>query len=185
MQKASTLGPHLLEEKNDTNVSQRGFSALDTMLPLLLTAVNDGRLTIEDLVKRLHYNPMKIFNLPAQPKTFVEVDMDEEWVMPSKPALSKAGLAGMRLKGAVRRVVLRGEDAYIDGKVALFHQSLVWSLISNLFRSFFLLDSASMYAMNTLLSAQYQNLLRRSTGCQTRQYSIRKCHQRFLCTFKA
>lgn len=90
------------------------------MLPLLLTAVNEGRLTIEDVVKRLHYNPMKIFHLPDQPNTFVEVDMDEEWIVPSKPEYTKAGwtpFAGMRLKGAVRRVVLRGEDAYIDGKV--------------------------------------------------------------------
>jgi dihydroorotase-like cyclic amidohydrolase len=30
------------------------------MLPLLLTAVDDGRLTIEDLVLRLHTNPRKV-----------------------------------------------------------------------------------------------------------------------------
>ncbi len=37
-----------------------GYPGLETMLPLLLTAVDDGRLTIEDLVLRLHTNPRKV-----------------------------------------------------------------------------------------------------------------------------
>lgn len=43
------------------------------MLPLLLTAVSDGRLTLDDIVRRLHDNPRKIFNLPIQENTYVEV----------------------------------------------------------------------------------------------------------------
>ncbi|XP_009328663.1 PREDICTED: CAD protein-like, partial [Pygoscelis adeliae] len=89
------------------------------MLPLLLTAVSEGRLTVEDVVQRLYENPRKIFGLPAQEDTYVEVDLEHEWIIPSCTAFSKARwtpFEGMKVKGTVRRVVLRGEVAYIDGQ---------------------------------------------------------------------
>lgn len=51
------------------------------MLPLLLTAVHEGRLTIDDIVLRLHTNPCRIFGItpPDITDTYVEVDMDESW----------------------------------------------------------------------------------------------------------
>lgn len=63
---------------------------------------------------------MKIFGLRSQPNTYVEVDFDERWTIPSAMNFSKANwtpFAGMEVVGRVRRVVLRGEIAYIDGKV--------------------------------------------------------------------
>jgi carbamoyl-phosphate synthase / aspartate carbamoyltransferase / dihydroorotase len=48
------------------------------------------------------------------------VDLAQEFIVPEKPAHSKAGwspFAGRKLKGAVHRVVLRGELAYLEGKV--------------------------------------------------------------------
>lgn len=42
--------PHAVEEKNSAKPPP-GFPGLETMLPLLLTAVHDGRLTIEVIVK--------------------------------------------------------------------------------------------------------------------------------------
>jgi carbamoyl-phosphate synthase/aspartate carbamoyltransferase/dihydroorotase len=42
------------------------------MLPLLLTAVKEGRLTMDDLMKRLYENPKRIFGLPTQPNTYIE-----------------------------------------------------------------------------------------------------------------
>lgn len=68
----------------------------------------------------MHTNPRKIFDLPEQNNTYVEVDMDEAWVIPDAPAFSKAGwtpFAGRLVQGTVHRVVLRGEIAYVDGKV--------------------------------------------------------------------
>lgn len=50
-----------------------GYPGLETMLPLLLTAVSEGRLSVDDLVKRLYENPRKIFSLPIQENTYVEV----------------------------------------------------------------------------------------------------------------
>ena len=67
-----TLAPHTVEEK-DSETPPPGYPGLETMLPLLLTAVKNGRLTIEDIVLRLHTNPLKIFGLKAQPNTYIDV----------------------------------------------------------------------------------------------------------------
>ncbi|NXF40404.1 PYR1 protein, partial [Nyctibius bracteatus] len=111
--------PHTLEEKQGPEPPP-GYPGLETMLPLLLTAVSEGRLTVEDIIQRLYENPRKIFGLPAQEDTYVEVDLEHEWIVPGSTAFSKAHwtpFEGMKVKGTVRRVVLRGEVAYIDGQV--------------------------------------------------------------------
>ncbi|PKU33585.1 cad protein [Limosa lapponica baueri] len=116
---ATDHAPHTLEEKQGPEPPP-GYPGLETMLPLLLTAVSEGRLTVEDIIQRLYENPRKIFGLPAQEDTYVEVDLEHEWIIPSHMAFSKAHwtpFEGMKVKGTVRRVVLRGEVAYIDGQV--------------------------------------------------------------------
>lgn len=64
--------PHTLEEKCGPKPPP-GFPGLETMLPLLLTAVSEGRLSLDDLLQRLHHNPRRIFHLPPQEDTYVEV----------------------------------------------------------------------------------------------------------------
>ncbi|XP_073981816.1 carbamoyl-phosphate synthetase 2, aspartate transcarbamylase, and dihydroorotase rudimentary [Rhodnius prolixus] len=118
---ATDHAPHTIEEKTGDKPPP-GFPGLETILPLLLTAVNQGKLTIEDVVDKMHCNPRRIFNLPEQRDTYVEVDMDMEGVIPECPPFSKAKwtpFAGMPVKGGVHRVVLRGEVAYIEGQVVL------------------------------------------------------------------
>lgn len=118
---ATDHAPHTIEEKDSTKPPP-GFPGLETILPLLLNAVNAGRLTLDDVINKFHRNPRKIFNLPEQPNTYVEVDMDEEWIIPAKPEHSKAHwtpFAGMSVKGAIHRVVLRGEVAFVDGDVLI------------------------------------------------------------------
>uniref|UniRef100_A0A8C6H7S7 Multifunctional protein CAD n=1 Tax=Mus spicilegus TaxID=10103 RepID=A0A8C6H7S7_MUSSI len=116
---ASDHAPHTLEEKCGPKPPP-GFPGLETMLPLLLTAVSEGRLSLDDLLQRLHHNPRRIFHLPLQEDTYVEVDLEHEWTVPSHMPFSKARwtpFEGQKVKGTVRRVVLRGEVAYIDGQV--------------------------------------------------------------------
>ncbi|XP_059141957.1 CAD protein-like isoform X2 [Physella acuta] len=116
---ATDHAPHTLEEKSSATAPP-GYPGLETILPLLLTAVNDGRLTIEDIVLRMHTNPRRIFNLPEQPDTYIEVDLDHKWVIPTSMPYTKSKwtpFAGRPVKGIVRRVVLRGELAVIDGEV--------------------------------------------------------------------
>lgn len=116
---ATDHAPHTWEEKNSANPPP-GFPGLETILPLLLNAVNDGRLTIIDIINKFSRNPRRIFNLPDQPNTYVEVDLEEEWTIPDKMRYSKAQwtpFAGMKVKGCVHRVVLRNEVVYIDGEI--------------------------------------------------------------------
>ena len=50
----------------------------------------------------------------------MEIDLDERWTIPDAMPFSKSKwtpFAGMEVVGRVQRVVLRGEIAYIDGKV--------------------------------------------------------------------
>ena len=71
-------------------------------------------------MNKCHHNPKRIFRLPDQPDTYVEIDMEEEWILPAATKFSKAKwspFAGMKVKGSVKRVVLRGDVVYIDGTV--------------------------------------------------------------------
>uniref|UniRef100_A0A3Q3MUS2 Multifunctional protein CAD n=1 Tax=Mastacembelus armatus TaxID=205130 RepID=A0A3Q3MUS2_9TELE len=116
---ATDHAPHSVEEKN-SECPPPGYPGLETMLPLLLTAISDGRLTLDDIIRRLYDNPRKIFNLPVQENTYVEVDLEQEWVIPQAMQFTKSKwtpFQGLKVKGKVRRVVLRGEVAYIDGQV--------------------------------------------------------------------
>nr|XP_024655288.1 CAD protein isoform X2 [Maylandia zebra] len=116
---ATDHAPHSVDEKNSERPPP-GYPGLETMLPLLLTAVSDGRLTLDDITRRLYDNPRRIFNLPVQENTYVEVDLEQEWVIPQAMQFTKSKwtpFEGMKVKGKVRRVVLRGEVAYIDGQV--------------------------------------------------------------------
>ena len=73
----------------------------------------------------MHNNPKKIFNLPEQQDTYIEVDLDEEWIIPRAMKFTKSKwtpFEGMKVKGAVRRVVIRGEVAFIDGQVNFVSQ---------------------------------------------------------------
>ena len=122
---ATDHAPHLPEEKDaDPPASAPpGFPGLETAVPLLLTAVNQRRLTLAQLEDRLVHNPRRIFRLPAQPDTFVELDLSHEWTIPEETSYCRAKwtpFAGMQVKGQVARVILRGQIAYdrFDGITA-------------------------------------------------------------------
>ncbi len=97
-----------------------GVPGLETSLPLLLSAVQPmGGLTVERLTALMHDNPRRIFGLPAQPDTRVEVDMTP-WTLPATGWRTKCDwtpFAGLTAGGRVRRVVLRGQVVYEEGAV--------------------------------------------------------------------
>ena len=116
---ATDHAPHTLQEKDARNPPP-GFPGLETALPLLLTAVHAGRLSLEDVIMRLSTNPRRIFNLPEQDETWVEVDVDESWTIQAANFHSRCGwtpFEGRQVRGRVRRVVLRGKEAFRDGVV--------------------------------------------------------------------
>jgi carbamoyl-phosphate synthase/aspartate carbamoyltransferase/dihydroorotase len=116
---ATDHAPHTLAEK-DGDKAPPGFPGLETMLPLLLTAVNDGRLSIEDIIQKSVINPRKIFNLPEQTETWLEVDEKASYEISANEMHSRCGwtpFEGMQVRGRLNKVVLRGKTAFEDGNV--------------------------------------------------------------------
>ena len=116
---ATDHAPHTLEEKDSANPPP-GFPGLETALPLLLTAVRDQRLTLDDLIARLHTNPRRIFALPEQPETYIEVDLEAEYTVRASEQHTRSGwtpFEGWKLHGRVQGVVLRGQPAFENGRV--------------------------------------------------------------------
>lgn len=115
---ASDHAPHMKEEKLYSEKPVYGVPGLETTLPLVLTAANNGRLTIDRLIALTSINPRKIFSLPDQGNTYVEVDLDESYIIDELALQTKCGwspFAGMKMKGKIKKVVLRGQVVY-DGQ---------------------------------------------------------------------
>jgi carbamoyl-phosphate synthase/aspartate carbamoyltransferase/dihydroorotase len=124
---ATDHAPHTLAEKDGENPPP-GFPGLETMLPLLLTAVDSGpfgsaqgrHLTVDDIIQKSVINPCRIFRLPEQPETWVEVDESAQYEIRAHEMHSRCGwtpFEGWKVKGRVRRVILRGCEAFKDGKI--------------------------------------------------------------------
>lgn len=116
---ATDHAPHTLQEKDGENPPP-GFPGLETALPLLLTAVHAGRLSLEDIIARCYTNPRQIFHLPEQPETWVEVDLDAEWEIHARQMFSRSAwtpFEGVQVRGRVSKVVLRGQVAFQDGVI--------------------------------------------------------------------
>jgi carbamoyl-phosphate synthase/aspartate carbamoyltransferase/dihydroorotase len=114
---ATDHAPHTLAEK-DGPTPPPGYPGLETSLSLMLTAVHDGRLALEEVVTRMYDRPRQIFGLPAQPQTWIEVDTELAWQPRGAEMQSRCAWTpyeGQPLRGRVVRVVLRGEAAYEYG----------------------------------------------------------------------
>lgn len=99
---------------------------------------------------------MRILGLPTQPDTYIEVDMDAEWTIPTSTVYSKAKwtpFAGRQVKGSIHRVVLRGQVVCIEGKVLAepgFGQDLRDASITRKI----LANAGSQVSLNTPLTIQ-------------------------------
>ena len=116
---ATDRAPHTFEEKDSENPPP-GFPGLETALPLLLTAVHEGRLTINDLIQKMYINPKRIFHLPDQSETWIEVEEHAEYEIKASEQFTRCGwtpFEGWKAKGRVRKVVLRGKTAFEDAKI--------------------------------------------------------------------
>lgn len=84
-------------------------------LPLLLTSVSEGKLTIDDIKKRLHDNPVEIFELHDQTGTFVEVEIERPSTVPAAAGWSP--FAGRVMRGAVQRITFQDRLVCLDGQI--------------------------------------------------------------------
>lgn len=114
----SDHAPHTLAEKQSAK-PPFGVPGLETTLPLILTAEAEGKLTRAQLIDRLHTNPARIFDIKPDKTTRIEVDMNE-YEIKNEDLLTKAGwspFAGHHVVGKVKKVVLRGQAVFENGRV--------------------------------------------------------------------
>lgn len=117
---ASDHAPHSSAEKHGANPPP-GFPGVETMLPLLLTAVHQGRLTLDAVLERLVTGPRRIFGLDSQPDTVVEIDAEQRWVIGAAGLHTRCDWTpyqGIEVRGRVERVTLRGRVVFEHGTVS-------------------------------------------------------------------
>jgi dihydroorotase len=126
---ASDHAPHAFEEKNVDSVweAKPGVPGLETTLSLLLTQVNEGRLSLAELVRLTAEEPAKIFHLSKRGfleegnwADLVVVDMKREYEIDSSAFLSKAKYSpfdGMRVKGKAVKTFVNGRLVMDEGEI--------------------------------------------------------------------
>lgn len=115
----SDHAPHTKEEKESDN-PPFGVPGLETTLGLMLTAVHQGKVRLDEVKRLLFDNPKKIFNIPTDESTFIEVDESEKWVVENGNLFTKCNWSpfnGMALQGKVKSVTLRGEKVFENGQI--------------------------------------------------------------------
>jgi carbamoyl-phosphate synthase/aspartate carbamoyltransferase/dihydroorotase len=116
---ASDHAPHTLEEKQG-ETPPPGVPGLETTLPLMLTAVHQGRLSLDRLVELLYDGPRRIYGLSEQPQTAIEIDTGERHIIGQEQCYTKCNwtpFAGMPVTGRLKTVILRGKTVYAGGRV--------------------------------------------------------------------
>lgn len=115
----SDHAPHTIEEKKSEN-PPFGVPGLETTLPLLLNAVNDKRLTLEEVIRLCYESPKKIFELNVHPENKIEVNLSQSFTIQNKNLFTKCGWTpfdGFRAKGKIERVFIRGKKVFENGKI--------------------------------------------------------------------
>ena len=124
--------PHTKEEKDvgwkDMWKSPGGEPQIQDYLKLFLTAVNEGKLTLDKLVRITSYNPARIFGvLPRKgviqvgsDADLVIVDMNKEETITNETTYTRVGWTpyhGRKVKGVPVYTIVRGKVVMRDGKV--------------------------------------------------------------------
>ena len=83
--------PHTLEEKSKTYPnSPSGVPGIETLLPLLLNAYHEGKISLQKIVELTKFNIEKIFNLPPN-NDWVIADLNLEKKVENKNLKTKCG----------------------------------------------------------------------------------------------
>jgi len=126
---ASDHAPHTFEEKNVDSVWDIGLGmvGLETMLPLLLTQVGCGRLTIKQLVHLTCENPAEVYHIESRGSleegSFADitvVDLKRESKIDASKFYSKAKFSpfdGLKVKGVAVKTFVNGQPVMDEGEI--------------------------------------------------------------------
>ncbi|NPV07312.1 MAG: dihydroorotase family protein [Anaerolineae bacterium] len=122
---ASDHAPHTLEEKSGS-LPPAGVPGLETTLPLLLDAVAGGRLSLPHLVRLTAARPAALYRLPHKGRlapgyhadiALIELQSETALGTDLKTKCGWSPFQGRRVRGRIVRVILRGEDAMVEGEL--------------------------------------------------------------------
>jgi dihydroorotase-like cyclic amidohydrolase len=126
---ATDHAPHTIEEKEVESIWQAkpGIPGLETLLPLLLTQVNRGRLTISDLVRATSEKPAEVFGLSNRGRIergyyadLTVVDLDPQYEIDASNFYSKAKYSpfdGWTVTGRPVKTFVSGKLVMDDGEI--------------------------------------------------------------------
>ncbi|WIV66194.1 allantoinase AllB [Natrialbaceae archaeon AArc-T1-2] len=132
---ATDHAPHTDEEKKvddpfgNTWDAISGFVGLETEIPVMLTFVDEGRLTLEEWVYRHSTRPAQVWGMYPQKGSlqvgtdadFTIVDPDREWTLEDRTDLHSKNCVtpfeGESFVGKATTTVVRGEVVYDEGDV--------------------------------------------------------------------
>jgi carbamoyl-phosphate synthase/aspartate carbamoyltransferase/dihydroorotase len=111
---ATDHAPHTRAEKA-LDSPPPGVPGLETTLPLMLSAVDEGRLSLARLIELTSTRPAELFGIDTPLHSEVEVEVGPSWTLPETGWCTRVGwspFAGMRVTGRVLRTTLRGQVAW-------------------------------------------------------------------------
>ncbi len=126
---ASDHAPHTLDEKNAPDIWNvpPGIPGLETTLPLLLTALNQGKLTISRIQEVLANEPSKCFGLSSKgfmrkglDADLVVIDIKRSFIVDPENFHTKAKyspFAGWKLMGKAVKTFVKGRLAMDEGEI--------------------------------------------------------------------
>jgi dihydroorotase len=129
---ATDHAPHTLADKNKEYAhAASGISGFETAFGSLMGLVNDGHLTLPELIYRLTAAPAQILGgrfgklgalVVGSVVDIIIIDPSKEWVVDVEKFVSKgrnSPLNGMRLKGKVMATLPKGQIVYKDDSLCI------------------------------------------------------------------
>jgi dihydroorotase len=125
---ASDHAPHTLEEKaKPYPASPSGTPGVQTLLPIMLNHVHEGRLTLERLVDLMAYGPQRIHRIAGKSRIavgydadFTIVDLQKEMTITNAQQKSRAGWTPFdekKVTGWPIMTIIRGNIVMRDGEL--------------------------------------------------------------------
>ncbi len=124
----SDHAPHTLEEKaKPYPESPAGLPGVQTILPIMLNHVNEGRLSLERVVDLMAHGPQRVFQIAGKGRLALGydadvtiVDMNATHTLKDEDMASKCGWTpydGMTIKGKPTHTIVRGNIVMEHGNV--------------------------------------------------------------------
>ena len=125
---ATDHAPHTLEEKqNPYTKAPSGGPLVQHAFPALLTAVKQGKISLEKLVEKTSHNPAILFRIqnrgylrPGYYADLVLVDLQKQFTVNQEDILYKCGWSpfeGTTFEATIEKTFVNGNLVYDDGKI--------------------------------------------------------------------